>query len=55
MPDVGQLLTVTVGAVAHGGFCIARHQGRVVFVRHSLPGEVVVARVTEHGPKGRYL
>ncbi|MDH4352787.1 MAG: class I SAM-dependent RNA methyltransferase [Actinomycetota bacterium] len=46
---------MTVGTVAHGGFCIARHQGRVVFVRHSLPGEVVVARVTEHGPKGRYL
>lgn len=35
-----------VGAVAHGGHCVARHDGRVVFLRHSLPGEVVRARVT---------
>jgi len=33
--------------VAHGGHCVARHEGRVVFVRHTLPGERVVARVTE--------
>jgi tRNA/tmRNA/rRNA uracil-C5-methylase (TrmA/RlmC/RlmD family) len=26
---------------------VARYQGRVVFVRHTLPGEVVMARVTE--------
>jgi tRNA/tmRNA/rRNA uracil-C5-methylase (TrmA/RlmC/RlmD family) len=38
---------VAVGAVAHGGHCVARHEGRVVFVRHSLPGERVVVRVTE--------
>ncbi len=55
MPRVGERFSVTIGAVAHGGFCIARHGGRVVFVRHCLPGEVVVAEVTEHGPKGRYL
>lgn len=36
-----------VGAVAHGGFCVARHQGRVVFVRHALPGERVLAVVTD--------
>jgi tRNA/tmRNA/rRNA uracil-C5-methylase (TrmA/RlmC/RlmD family) len=33
--------------VAHGGHCVARHEGRVVFVRHALPGEQVVVRVTE--------
>ncbi|WP_324273363.1 class I SAM-dependent RNA methyltransferase [Blastococcus brunescens] len=38
---------MTVGPVAHGGHCVARHEGRVVFVRHGLPGERVVARVTE--------
>jgi tRNA/tmRNA/rRNA uracil-C5-methylase (TrmA/RlmC/RlmD family) len=38
---------VTVGAVAHGGHCVARHEGRVVFVRHALPGERVTVRVTE--------
>jgi tRNA/tmRNA/rRNA uracil-C5-methylase (TrmA/RlmC/RlmD family) len=33
--------------VAHGGHCVARHDGRVVFVRHALPGERVRAVVTE--------
>jgi tRNA/tmRNA/rRNA uracil-C5-methylase (TrmA/RlmC/RlmD family) len=36
-----------VGAVAHGGHCVARYEGRVVFVRHALPGETVRARITE--------
>ncbi|GAA2491971.1 class I SAM-dependent RNA methyltransferase [Terrabacter carboxydivorans] len=44
---VGQEWTVEVGAVAHGGHCVARHEGQVLFVRHTLPGERVVARVTE--------
>lgn len=43
----GRDFEVTVGPVAHGGHCVARHEGRVVFVRHSLPGERVVVRVTE--------
>jgi tRNA/tmRNA/rRNA uracil-C5-methylase (TrmA/RlmC/RlmD family) len=40
-------LTLTVGAAANGGSCVARHDGRVVFVRYALPGEVVRAQVTE--------
>jgi tRNA/tmRNA/rRNA uracil-C5-methylase (TrmA/RlmC/RlmD family) len=43
----GTEFELTVGPVAHGGHCVARHEGRVVFVRHSLPGERVVVRVTE--------
>lgn len=46
---------MTVGPVAHGGHCVARHEGQVLFVRHVLPGEVVEVEVTEVGPKGRYL
>ncbi|MDT4919414.1 MAG: hypothetical protein QOI15_316 [Pseudonocardiales bacterium] len=46
-PLAGTLLELEVGAVAHGGSCVARHAGRVVFVRHALPGERVRARVTE--------
>lgn len=43
----GREIEMTVGPVAHGGHCVARHEGRVVFVRHALPGERVVVRVTE--------
>ena len=42
------LLELAVGDVAHGGWCVAREPGgRVVFVRHALPGERVRARVTD--------
>ena len=45
--DVPELLELRTGAIAAGGGCVARHaDGRVVFVRHSLPGEVVRATVT---------
>lgn len=44
-----RVLDLTVGAVAHGGHCVARHETRVVFVRHALPGERVHAIVTEDG------
>lgn len=52
---VGSVLLLDVGPIAHGGFCVARHEGRVVFVRHTLPGERVLARVTEGGAEDRYL
>ncbi|MHB1725885.1 MAG: class I SAM-dependent RNA methyltransferase [Acidimicrobiales bacterium] len=44
----GSRLVLRVGAVAGGGGCTARApDNRVVFVRHALPGEQVVAAVTE--------
>jgi tRNA/tmRNA/rRNA uracil-C5-methylase (TrmA/RlmC/RlmD family) len=49
---VDREFAVTVGPVAHGGHCVARHEGRVVFVRHTLPGERVVVRVTEDRQPG---
>jgi tRNA/tmRNA/rRNA uracil-C5-methylase (TrmA/RlmC/RlmD family) len=43
-----QVVEVTAGDVAHGGWCVARPaDGPVLFVRHALPGERVLARVTE--------
>jgi tRNA/tmRNA/rRNA uracil-C5-methylase (TrmA/RlmC/RlmD family) len=44
---LGRRVEVDVGPVAHGGHCVARADGRVVFVRHALPGERVVAEITE--------
>jgi tRNA/tmRNA/rRNA uracil-C5-methylase (TrmA/RlmC/RlmD family) len=45
VPDLVQL---RVGAPAHGGHCVARGpDGHVVFVRHALPGELVLADITE--------
>jgi len=48
VPSVpGDVLELEVGAIAAGGGCVARvPDGRVVFVRHCLPGERVVARIT---------
>ena len=49
-PTVGDLVELEIGPVAHGGHCVARMDGRVVFVRRALPGERVVARLTEVRP-----
>ncbi|WP_374116414.1 class I SAM-dependent RNA methyltransferase [Hoyosella sp. YIM 151337] len=43
----GDVLSVDLGEAAHGGVCVARHEGRVVFVRYGIPGERVRALVTE--------
>lgn len=57
------LIELEIGPIAHGGHCVARldveaatstatggaARGRVVFVRHTLPGERVLARLTESG------
>ena len=50
-PEVGREVELEIGPVAHGGHCVARLDGRVVFVRHTLPGERVRARVTETGSR----
>ena len=39
-------LVLSTGPAANGGSCVARHDGRVVFVRYALPGERVRVRLT---------
>ncbi|MBQ1042152.1 MULTISPECIES: class I SAM-dependent RNA methyltransferase [unclassified Micromonospora] len=45
--EEAERVELTVDAVAPGGHCVARVGGQVVFVRHALPGERVIAEVTE--------
>jgi tRNA/tmRNA/rRNA uracil-C5-methylase (TrmA/RlmC/RlmD family) len=52
---IGDLITLEVERVAHGGICVGRHEGRVVFVRHTAPGERVVARITDGRDGDRFL
>ncbi|WP_332644087.1 class I SAM-dependent RNA methyltransferase [Aeromicrobium sp.] len=47
MTDHVQDLVVDVGPIAHGGHCVARIDGQVVFVRHALPGERVRIQITD--------
>jgi len=49
VPSVGDVLELTVGEVVHGGWCVSRQDdtGWVTFVRHALPGERVLATVTQ--------
>lgn len=43
----GDEFTVEMGAIAHGGHFVARHEGRVIFVRHAIPGEQARIRITD--------
>ena len=45
-------VVLRTGPAANGGSCVARHDGRVVFVRYALPGELVRVRVTSE--RGSY-
>lgn len=52
MPPVE--LTLDIGPIAHGGHCVARHEGRVIFVRHGIPGERARVRLTDAEPGAAY-
>jgi len=43
---IGEICTVEIEKVAHGGHFIARHEGAVIFIRHAIPGEIVEIEIT---------
>lgn len=48
---VGKLVELDITNVAHGGVFVARHEGRVIFVSDTLPGERVIARISDASQK----
>jgi tRNA/tmRNA/rRNA uracil-C5-methylase (TrmA/RlmC/RlmD family) len=52
---IGDLVELELDRPAHGGFCVGRFEGQVVFTRHGIPGERVRAEITEIGSGGRFL
>ena len=47
----GKTVEIDVTNVAHGGIAVARHDGRVIFVSDAIPGERVVARISDDSKK----
>ncbi|MCU1512934.1 MAG: rRNA methyltransferase [Microbacteriaceae bacterium] len=48
---LGRDVEIEVTNVAHGGISVGRLDGRVVFVSDAIPGETVLARITEDSKK----
>ena len=49
--NIGDRVSVEIGPIAHGGHCVARHEGQVIFVRHAIPSERVLVEITEKTSK----
>lgn len=44
--EIGQQVTVDIEKIAHGGHCVARYEGQVIFVRYAIPGERALVEIT---------
>ncbi len=47
----GKQVEIEVTNIAHGGISVGRHDGRVVFVSDAIPGETVLARISDDSKK----
>ncbi|MDC0193064.1 TRAM domain-containing protein [Pelagibacteraceae bacterium] len=43
---IGDIITLNVGNIANGGHFIGRHNDQIIFVRHSLTGEIANVKIT---------
>ncbi|MGC9334975.1 MAG: 23S rRNA (uracil(1939)-C(5))-methyltransferase RlmD [Anaerolineae bacterium] len=50
--DPMDIVTVQLTKMAHGGDALGRHEGKVIFVPYTIPGETVRVRIVED--KGHY-
>lgn len=48
---IGRTVELEVTNIAHGGISVARYEGRVVFVADAIPGERVLARISDDRKK----
>ena len=44
--NIGDVVTLDIGEIAHGGHFLARHYNRVIFVRHGISGETANVKIT---------
>jgi len=44
--NIGDIITLNIGEIVHGGHFIARHNNQVIFVRHGISGEVANVKIT---------
>jgi 23S rRNA (uracil1939-C5)-methyltransferase len=47
-----EVFELELTGMAHGGSALGRHEGRTIFVTYTIPGERIVARITQD--KGRF-
>ncbi len=53
--QIADEVTLHLDRPAHGGFCVGRVDGQVVFARYGVPGEDVRVTVTEIGSGGKFV
>ena len=44
--NIGDIVTLDIGVIAHGGHFIARYNNQVIFVRHAITGEIAKVKIT---------
>ena len=44
--NTGDIITLEIGKIAHGGHFIARHNNQVIFVRHAITDEIAKVKIT---------
>ena len=49
--NIGDIVTLDIGVIVHGGHFIARYKNQVIFVRHAITGEIANVKITSINSK----